>query len=55
MLGHFCCFLILKFNALEVLGVDGRIKLKLIFEKWDGEGAWAGLVWLRIGAGGGLL
>jgi hypothetical protein len=34
-------------------GVDGRIILKCIFNKWDG--AWTGLIWLRIGTGGGLL
>jgi hypothetical protein len=34
-------------------GVDGKIILKRIFEKRDG--AWTGLSWLRIGAGGGLL
>jgi hypothetical protein len=28
--------------------------IKLIFKKWDG-GAWTGLIWLRIGTGGGLL
>jgi hypothetical protein len=33
---------------------DGRIILKLIFEKWDG-GAWTESIWLRIGTGGGLL
>jgi hypothetical protein len=38
-------------NHLEDLGVDGRIILKYIFQKWDGE-AWTGLLWLRIGTGG---
>ena len=32
----------------------GRIILKRIFNKWDGEG-WTELIWLRIGTGGGLL
>jgi hypothetical protein len=34
--------------------IDGGIVLKWIFKKWDG-GAWTGLIWLRIGTGGGLL
>jgi hypothetical protein len=36
------------------LGVDERIILKWIFKKWVWE-AWTGLIWLRIGTGGGLL
>jgi hypothetical protein len=36
---------------LQEIGVDGRIILKLIFKKWDGE-AWAKLIWLGIRTGG---
>jgi hypothetical protein len=39
---------------LENLGVDGMIMLKWIFKKWDEE-ARTGLIWLRIGTGGGML
>jgi len=35
-------------------GVDAVIILKWIFKKWN-MGAWAGLLWLGIGAGGELL
>jgi len=40
-------------DHLESLGVDGdNIKMDL---QEVGLGAWSGLVWLRIGTGGGLL
>jgi hypothetical protein len=29
--------------------------IKWLFKTWDGEGAWTGLIWLRIGTGGWLL
>ena len=37
-------------------GVDGRIEviLRYIFGNWD-EKAWTGVIWLRIGTGGGDL
>ena len=38
-------------DHLEIPGVDGRIKLRWIFRKWD-VGVWTGLIWLKIGAGG---
>jgi len=35
-------------------GIDGKIVLSWIFWKWD-VGVWTGLIWLRIGTGGGHL
>ena len=37
---------------LEDPGVDGRVILRWIFNKWD-VGVWTGLIWLRIVTGGG--
>jgi hypothetical protein len=39
---------------LEGPDIDGRIIFRCIFRKWDG-GGWTGLIWLRIGTGGGHL
>ena len=41
-------------DHLEYPGIDGRIKLRWIFKKWDWE-AWTGLIWLRIGTVGRFL
>jgi hypothetical protein len=38
---------------IEEIGVDERIILRWIFRKWNG--AQTGLIWLRIGTGGGRL
>jgi hypothetical protein len=35
-------------------GADGRIILRCIFMQWD-VGVWTGLIWLRVGTGGGHL
>jgi hypothetical protein len=40
-------------DHFEEPGGDGRIILRCIFRKWDGE-AWNRLIWLRIVAVGGL-
>jgi hypothetical protein len=32
---------------------EGRIILRWIFSKWDGK--WTGLMWFRVGTGGGHL
>ena len=39
-------------DHLEDLDLDGWIILKLFFKIWDGK-SWSGLMWLRIGTGGG--
>jgi hypothetical protein len=39
-------------DLMEDPGVNGRIVLKWILEKWGGT--WTGLIFLRIGTGGGL-
>jgi len=41
-------------HHLKYINIDGRIILKCISKKWDGQ-FWTGLIWMRIGAGGGLL
>jgi hypothetical protein len=40
-------------DHLENPGLNKRIILKWIFSTWDG--AWTGLIWLRIRTDGGLL
>ena len=37
---------------LDDPGIDGRVILRWIIRKWDGGGAWTGLMWFRIGTVG---
>jgi hypothetical protein len=41
-------------NHLEDSGINGIMISEWIIKRWEG-GAWTGLMWLRIGNGGGLL
>jgi len=50
----FWCANLRERDHLEDQGVDARIILRWIFRKWV-VGAWTGLLWFRIGTGGGHL
>jgi hypothetical protein len=41
-------------DRLEEPNLEGTMELKCIFKTLNGR-AWTGLIWLRIGTGGGLL
>ena len=44
----------MEIDHLKYSGVDGNIILKLKCKKWGGK-ARTGMIWLRIGTGGGHL
>ena len=46
-------FLVGKRRETEDPDIDGRIIFRWISTKWDG--IWTGLIWFRIGTGGGHL
>jgi len=46
--------ILMERDHLEDRGLDGRIIIRCTFRKWE-RGACTGLIWLRIGTGGGLL
>jgi hypothetical protein len=50
---RFCWANLRERVLLEDPAVDARVILRWIFSKWDE--AWTGLIWLRIGVGGGHL
>ena len=54
MYSGFCGGLLRERDHLEDPDLDRRIILGWIFRKWDVR-SWTGLIWLRIGTGGGLL
>jgi hypothetical protein len=41
-------------DHLKDPGIDGNIILRQVIRKWDVE-VWTGLIWLKIGTGGGHL
>jgi len=43
-----------KKDNMEGLGINGGKIFKCVFRKWNG-GAWAAMIWLRIGADDGRL
>jgi len=44
-----------KEYRLQEIGVDGRVILKLIVNRWRGGRAGTGLMWLRVGTSCSLL